>query len=306
MHARRGTRLAGLLVAATLLPAQAVMAGLPNDILTGLNLLDYRFQLQKNYLGKGWDFDTAAFYSGQTFRFGLADLTLGATSPSSVAISTGFTTRGLPAARFSMTTSQPLSYTLNANYGFQDLTATGNILIDIDTTINALGFYDLTFQLSNRGTFQTEGFAGADQGTLDFDAGPIVVSGNLYADVLAVLTQPFFTASGTENPFAKFSQKAVRGLPEGMDLNSITDLTAVGSDDIGRAVNNAIIASLLGQEPSKDLFTKLILPDALQLTDLVQAETEGASLQQVPEPATVALIALGSLAMCWPRRRKAA
>ncbi len=237
MHARRGTRLAGLLVAATLLPAQAVMAGLPNDILTGLNLLDYRFQLQKNYLGKGWDFDTAAFYSGQTFRFGLADLTLGATSPSSVAISTGFTTRGLPAARFSMTTSQPLSYTLNANYGFQDLTTTGNILIDIDTTINALGFYDLTFQLSNRGTFQTEGFAGADQGTLDFDAGPIVVSGNLYADVLAVLTQPFFTASGTENPFAKFSQKAVRGLPEGMDLNSITDLTAVGSDDIGRAVN---------------------------------------------------------------------
>ncbi len=303
MHVKRCALLAGVVLMTVVLPARTVQADLPGELLIGLNLLDYNSQVAKNYLGKGWDFDATAFYSGQTFRFGLADLTLGETNSSSVAISAGYTLRGLPQARFSMETSRPLSYTMKANYGVQDLTATGNILLDIDTTINALGFYDLTFHISNRGQFQTEGFAGTDQGTLDFDAGPIVVSGNIFADVLAAFTQPFFTAAGTENPFAKFSQKAVRGLPEGADLNSITDLTMATGDQIGQAVNNSIVSALLGQEPSKDLLGKLIFPDDLQSAMLVPEVQRLAFVQRVPEPATVALIAIG-LAFCWPRRHR--
>lgn len=305
MHAKRYALIAVLMLMTAVLPARTVQADLPEELLIGLNLLDYNTQVNKNYLGKGWDFDASAFYSGQTFRFGLADLTLGDTSPSRVAISAGYTLRGLPQARFSMETASPLSYTMKANYGVQDLTATGSILLDVDTTINALGFYDLTFHISNRGQFQTEGFAGADEGTLDFDAGPIIVSGNIYADVLAALTQPFFTAAGTENPFAKFSQKAVRGLPEGMDLNSITDLTMATGDQIGQAVNHSIISALLGQEPSKDLLGKLIFPDDLQSAMVVPEVRSLSLVQRVPEPATVALIAIG-LAFCWPRRRRAA
>ena len=302
MCVRRSTWWAGLVIVATLIPAQAVLAGLPNDLLIGLNLLDYSTQIKKNYLGKGWDFDASAVYSGQTFRFGLADLTLGATSPSTVAISSGFTMRGLPQARFSMTTSQPLSYTLKTNYGVQDVTATGNVLLDVDTTINALGFYDMTFQISNRGTYQTEGWAGQDSGTLDFDAGPIVISGNVFVDAVAALTQPYFTATGTENPFAKLSAKSARELTDGTSLSSISDLTASSSDSVGQAVNNAIISALLGQKPSSTLLGNLILPADLQLTTAPQLETRP-SLMDVPEPATVALIVMGLAISFWPRRR---
>ena len=309
MYVRRGTCLVGLLVAATLLPAQTVMAGLPKQILNGLTLIDYgpsgKFgsYYTKNYLGKGWDFDTNATYTGQTYRFGLANLTLGATSPSNVAVSSGYTLRGVPEARFSMKTAAPLSYTLNTGPGLRTLTATGDIGIDVDTTINALGFYDMTFQISNRGTYTTNGPLGKKEGSLDFDAGRIDVSGNIFADAFAALTQPIFTAAGTENPFTKLSQKSARSLPEGMDLNSITDLTAASNDQIGQAVNNAILSTLLGQEPSTNLFSKLILPENLQLSAVPLVEGR-ASPQQVPEPTTVALIALGLAVSFWPRRRR--
>jgi hypothetical protein len=298
-----GAFLTAAMVAAVLLPAQTVLADMPNDLLTGLNLLDYRFNLKKNYLGKGWDFDANAFYGGQTYRFGFADLTLGDASPASVQISAGYTLRGLPSARFSMKTTNPLSYTLKANYGVQDLTATGSVLIDADTTINALGFYDTTLQISNRGKFQTEGFAATDQGTLDFDAGPIVVSGNIYADMLAGITQPFFTATATENPFAKFSQKSVREAGEPLDLTASTlNLANLNSDQVGQFVNSTIVSALLGQEPTSDLFNNALLPDGL-LADAPQVQGQN-WFEQVPEPAMLGLMTLG-LALCRPGRGKA-
>jgi hypothetical protein len=297
------------MAAALLLPAQMVLADLPGDLLNGLTLLDYRpsgkygSYFTKNYLGKGWDFDTTAVYTGQTYHFGLADLTLGGTSASPVQVSAGYTLRGLPSARFSMKTSNPegLSYTLKANYGAQDLTATGSVLINVDTTINALGFYDTTFQISNRGTYQTDGLAGKDQGTLAFDAGPIVVSGNAYADLLAAITQPFFTASATENPFAKFSQKSARLAGEPIDLTaSSLDVANLNSNQVGQLVNNSIISALLGNESTTNLFGNVLMPAGL-LTDGSQAQSLGL-FEQVPEPAMLGLMTLG-LAFCRPRRK---
>ena len=305
----RGCALTGVMAAALLLPAQTVLADLPGELLNGLTLLDYRpngkygSYFTKNYLGQGWDFDTTAVYTGQTYRFGLADLTLGDTSASAVRVSAGYTLRGLPSARFSAKTSNPLSYTFKANYGAQDLTATGSALIDVDTTINALGFYDMTFQISNRGTYETSGFVGADKGTLAFDAGPIVVSGNIYADLLAAITQPFFTATATENPFAKFSQKSARVAGEAIDLTaSSLDLSNLNGNQVGQLVNNTIVAALLGQEPNSDLFSNVLMPDGL-LTDTSQAQYLNL-FEQVPEPAMLGLMTLG-LVLCGPRRRKA-
>ena len=303
MHRQWGTWLAGLMIASVVWPAGTALADLPKDLLLGLNLLDYRTGLKKNYLGKGWDFDATAFYSGQTYRFGWADLTLGAGQATSVQISAGYTLRGLPSARFSMSTNNPLAYTLNANYGVQDLTAVGSMLIDVDTTINALGFYDMTFHISNRGTFQTEGFAGQDQGTLDFDAGPIVVSGNIFADILAAITQPLFAAAGAENPFAKFSQKAVRGLNADLDLARLTALDAMSADQVGQAVNGLLVSAVLGQEPGTDPWASLTMNAGLLETSTSQDLR--AWNQTVPEPATLAMLAL-ALAAGRPRRRRRA
>jgi len=306
MHRRSGTWLAGLMIASVLIPAGVVQADLTEDLLIGLNMLDYTSGFQKNYLGNGWDFNSTAYYYGQTYNFGWADLTLGEGQSVPVQISAGYTLRGLPSASFSMTagtTDTPLAYTLIANYGVQDLTAVGDVLIDVDTTINALGFYDMTFQISNRGTYQTEGFGGEDEGTLDFDAGPIVVSGNIFADILAAITEPLFTAAGTENPFAKFSQKSVRGLNSDLDLASLT-ADGLSGEEVGEVVSNLLVSSLLGEESDVDAWANLTNTSNLLETDSPQIEPQ-LSNQYVPEPATLGMLAI-ALAACRPRRRRRA
>jgi len=278
------------------------------NLSVGLRQFDYFSSLERNRLGNGWEFNTSALYNGQTFRMGLADLTLGGTSSALVNMRAGYTLRGLPSAHFALTTSDPLSYTFNANYGLQDFVATGNIFIRVNTEINLLGFYDQTFMISNRGTFTTDGFGPTDAGTLDFDAGPIVVSGNIYADILAVLTQPFFDATATQNPFAKFSQRATKIV--GMsDADALRQQIAAGEklsvQDMGRVINNSILAAVLGQEPSADLFGDLLSPDGLLA--LQPNARRFSYLQVVPEPATLAMMVVPLLFItAIPRRRNRA
>jgi len=306
MKSLRGKCMTLALIGAVLAPAAVANAGLQQDLRIGLNLFDYQFGFQRNVLGDGWDFQAVAFYGGQTYDMGVAQLTLGATSSSTVRLSAGYTTRGLPAANFSLLTDgAPLSYTLDANYGFQDFTATGDILVNVDTRINALGFYDQTFQISNRGTYETDGFGPTDSGTLDFDVGPIVVSGNVFVDIAAALTQPFFTATGTENPLAKLSQQATKIT----GLENVDDIVAKGNagqtlseEEVGKLVNNTILSAMIGSEPSADIFDSLMVP--ADLFEKGGDPTLANPMLTVPEPATVGLLAL-ALAFFPPRRRGA-
>jgi len=302
MYSLRGKMIAVMILAGTLVPTAIARADLQKNLLIGLNLFDYQFNMQKNVLGNGWDFDASAFYGGQTYRMGFADLTLsGATSN----ISAGYTLRGIPSARFSLVTNAPVNYTLNANYGFQDFVAEGSVLVDIETSVNALGFYDQTFVISNRGEYTTDGFGPTDAGTLDFDVGPIVISGNIFADMLAAFTEPFFAASGTENLFAKFSQRATKVTSVTDTIEALTAQAAVGQtlseDQVGTLVNNTIVAAMLGQEPSSNLFNDVLLtPEALSEVAASQREAPGA---EVPEPSTIALMGL-ALLTCYPRYRR--
>jgi len=302
MSSIRGKTIAILILAGTLLPITTARAGLQKNVLLGLNLFDYRFNLNRNILGDGWDFTASAFYGGQTYRTGLADLTL---SGASSTLSAGYTLRGLPSARFSFVTSDPLSYTLNANYGLQDVVAQGSILIDIETNINALGFYDQVFQISNRGEYTTDGLGPTDAGTLDFDVGPIVISGNIYADILAALTEPFFAATGTENPFAKFSQRATKVASATDTIEALTAQAASGESltdaQVGVLVNNTILAAMLGEEPSSHLFDDAFVPSGV-LSEAIEGQND-ALTTPVPEPATLAFMAL-AMAAFYPRRRR--
>ncbi len=287
-----------VVLAGVMLPAATARADLQGNLLRGLNLLDYQFDLSKNVLGQGYDFSTAAFYNSRIFRLGLAELTLGDGLPTTVRMQTGYTTRGLPSARFSLSTiGQPLNYTLDANYGFQDFVAQGSMLLNVDTRVNALGFYDLTLQISNRGSYVTDGFGPTEDGSLDFDIGPIVISGNIYADAVAAITQPFFEATGTQNPFFKFSQTATKVAAFTETIEDVQARISAGepisSDDAGKLVSNTVLAALLGEDPSATLFESLLLPSALQQESLLQAPVAADRAMPVPEPGTVCLLALG-------------
>jgi len=292
-----------LLTAILAWPVGAAKADFLYNLSYGLGLFDYNSAVQRNQLGDGWDFNAVAFYQGQTYHMGWADLTLGSTSPSPVNVEAGYTLRGLPSARFSMKTAQPLSYTMQANYGFQDFVATGNIFIEVDTRINALGFYDQTLLISNRGDYTTDGFGPDEEDTLAFDVGPIVVSGNIYADLLAILTQPFFDATATQNPFAKFSQQATKivGMPDADALlNELADGQALPPDDMARLINNSVLAAVLGSEPSANLFGELLAPDGL-LTSSPPTKTLSYKMA-VPEPTTLALMVVPFMFLARPWR----
>jgi hypothetical protein len=291
-------------VVLAVLPAAPARAELYKDVARGLALFDFRFSGERNLLGDGITANAFASYNNRRFNFGVADLTLTGV----IGMSGGFTRRGIPGAEFSLNTgNQPLSYTFDLNNGIQDLTATGRVLIDINTDINALGFYDQTLQISNRGTFTTDGFGVEETGTLDLDIGPIDVSGNIFADTLAVLTDPFFQATGTENVFAKFSNRATKLASATKNVNTLKAKLAVGEvltdDEVAALVNNSVIAAVLGGEPSEGLFDGLLLP-----ADLLESEdgtVSGFVMSSVPEPAVLIMMTLGAVAVL-PRRRKRA
>lgn len=305
MNRMRGLAIAGSVVMVLLAGALPARAELYKDVARGLALLDFQFSGERNVLGDGITINANAFYDGTNtgrFDFGVAELTL----VGRISSSAGFTRRGIPGADFTLNTGgTPLNYAFRTTNGIADVAATGSVLINIDTEINALGFYNQTLQISNRGTFETSGAAlgGGDSGTLAFDIGPIDVTGNVFADILASLTQPFFTATGTENPFAQFSGQAAKLALANKTVEDLQARAAAGEvltdQELATLINNSIIAAVLGGTPSSKLFDELMLPEGL-----IDPKTgvANARIAPAPEPATFALLGLGVLA-CLGRRR---
>jgi len=206
-------------------------------------VLDYiGFDLigQQNPLSGGIDFLATSNFDGALFDFGAADLTL--TGPWSLQVSTGG--RLLSQFDISLTTAvngqteaTPLSYEFNTDTGFQSSQVSGTVFADMDFSLNGLGFYDLSVTYSSRQDVTREGVLATDSTTNDYDLGPINISGNIYADVLTILTDPIFDGTGQTNPFEQFSGRAQ--LAEILQA-STTDLQtalADGGDPSGAAAN---------------------------------------------------------------------
>lgn len=293
MSLKRNRWTVGILSVVVLVSATAAQADIWMGLGRGLELFDYQFSGERNILGNGWTINASAFYNNRTFDFGLADVTL--TGPS--LISVGYTLRGIPSATFDFTSAgQSVSYNFNINTGLQDFNATGRILYNVSTDVNILGFYDTQIQLSNRGTYSTDGFGMIDDGTLDYDIGPIDVSGNIFADMVAAVLQPLYTATGTENPFAKFSGKATRTAAleaTTAELRSRIEAGEILSDEeMATLVNNTITAALLNSQSIDDGIASLSFLDAAVVEPMT-----------VPEPASLMLLSLGGLLLRRPRRR---
>ncbi len=270
------------------------------QVVHGLALFDVGVGARRNYLGDGWDARLTANYNNRRFDFGLADLTL--TGP--ITTTFNFTRRGMLALDFSTQTPQgPLAYTFNINTGLQDLNASGLISIRTSGSINALGFYDLQIDVTNRGKYSAGGYGVLDGGTTDFDLGPINVTGNIFLDILGAAIEPLFGAAGAPNPFAKLSGRAAREMIFASTEEAIRAKVAAGQlltdSEIEALIATSLTASILGDTASGTDILSGILNHAEVGGDW---SVEGRALS-IPEPTTLALLALPLVFLCRPRRR---
>jgi len=196
------------LVLATVSPASADVF---HDVGTGLAFAGFDVRGNRNPLSGGADLLITNTFNGSPFDFGAWDLSF--QGPVSLQVSTGG--RYLSQFDISLTTAvdnrstpSPLSYVFNYDVGGQSTNVTGSALIDADFSLNGFGFYKLTVDYSSRQTVDRNGQVVTDQSEFDSDFGPITISGNVFTDVLAIVTDPLFQQNGGTNPFASLSPTA--------------------------------------------------------------------------------------------------
>ena len=125
-------------------------------------------------------------------------------------------------------TATPLTYTVMFDAGAQRRSVQGSVLVDGDFSHLGLGFYDISLRVSSQQSVTDDGIINAGTEQLDFDYGPIDIRGNVFADVLAVVTDPFFQATGQTNIFESLSGRgkllAVLGDQSDAALSALQDL----------------------------------------------------------------------------------
>lgn len=187
----------------------------------------------------------------------------------------------IPTVRLRVATDQtgtdsatPVAYDFWVNTGFQDVEIVGEGSLEAQIDINAFGFYDIDAFVSNRGTFTIDGIAYADSGTLDYDMGPVSLSGNVFIDILAAVTAPLFEATNTANPLAVFSGRAkLQNQIKERDL-LIARLEAgevLTDEEMNEIITTSMLASVFGGEGS-------------EMLDRVSESVQGASVSSGDEP----------------------
>ncbi len=179
------------------------------------NLFDQA--IRYNRTGEGWTYEEYRFFGADSFgntdtldlgplkiQLGVDPTLTGSPQPVGIHNSVGYTTRFIPEVFFETQTGQrafdifsgqtnftpvPIQYEVTANTGFQDFQWAGNILVDANGRLNAMGFYDLEMRVMNVGQSTADGFVVHDEQVTDFDTGPINVSGHILFDALASLAQ---------------------------------------------------------------------------------------------------------------------
>lgn len=290
MRRARLLRTTLIALSATTFAAGAARAEVFRDVAIGLAHAGFNFEGERNLLSGGPEFLVNRNFGRQpgetgttVWDFGAWDLTL--MGPVSLGASTGG--RFLPQFDFGLSTAltpggapQPLAYSLNYDVGPQATRIEGTLLLDIDLSVNAFGFYDFDLVYSSRQDVSRRGRFADDDQTFDADVGPISFSGNIYADVLAVVTQPLFKRTGRQNIFASFS-----GTGSFSDL--LTNSSQVARDQL-LAGDGSVAASRVMLLAVTPLDETLLVP---------AASAQGANLpvegRIVPEPTVLLLMLLG-------------
>jgi hypothetical protein len=281
-------RMKTILAAAVLTGGSAAQGGFLEDVGLALRATAFTIDSRPNPLSGGREIFIGRNFVGNELDFGPWDLTL--QGPLSMQVSSGG--RALSELEFSFTTAtnsqatvSPLSYVLNYDVGGQETQIAGSLLIDGDLEFNGFGFYELSLTYSSRQNVTRDGRFANDEREFDADVGPIVVSGNIFADALAIITQPIFQAIGQENPFASFSGTA-----------KLTDAIAMSIEELQNDLAAGITPADAGVSPLK------VTSPGYVPTYVPVAPTAGA--QVVPEPTVLILMLLG-IPLLLARRRRA-
>ena len=288
--------LLGLVLAASLAAAPAARADIWQNVLFGLTEAGFNFVGEENFLSGGADLIVSRNFTGQTLDFGATQLTL--TGAPVFQFSTGG--RGLETLDISLNTNNnPFNYTLVTDSGSQTTTIDGSFLLDASASINSFGWYDLTLIASSRQDIEQDGRFNNDIIENDFDIGPIRLEGNLFADLLASLTDPFFQLIGVDNIFAHFSGSAMFADQIGQ-LAKTLELQA----DAGQSLAADDVAQLLtlaeaGQTFGIDMPNLDFLDEALVDLDVEEGDPVASA---VPEPSGLALLGLAGVALLRRRR----
>lgn len=269
------------------------------DIPLALNQAGFNLEGSRNPLSGGADFSLNRNFIGNPLDFGAWDLTL--SGPISLDFSTGG--RQLSQLDIALTTAPngrsaatPLSYLLNYDVGGQSMQVDGTLLIDAEFSLNAFGFYDFELRYSSRQNVARDGRFANDDQTDDFDFGPISVSGNIFADVLGLITQPFFDRTGGFNPFTSFSGRLqLDELSSALAKSTLSDL-ASGGDPV--ADDRSVMLATASPDGSLTGSTAWFA-----LSGPVAGTVLNPSGVMVPEPTVLLLMLLGIPAVMHRRRR---
>ncbi len=285
-------KLGALLLFSVLLGPGVARAGFVEDAAFGLGFMGFDIRGQQNPLSGGIDMIVNRNFIGNPLDFGVADLSF--QGPLSLQLSTS--NRGVGQIDLSFTTAMnrdsqvsALNYVFNTDVGGQAAQVTGALVIDSDLSINRFGFYDLTMTLSSRQDITQSGrFANDDQQS-DLDIGPVNLSGNIFADILALMTDSFFEQGGFSNTFARFS----------------------GSNSLAAMLTDSSEAARLKFAPGSDTLSvdraKLFSSSSAGLLVDSYAPAgfpNGTVAMIVPEPTVLLLLALGVPAVIGRRRHR--
>lgn len=312
----------GVAVACSAGPAQADFF---DDLIRGLSATagvtapsatrQGQFVLAREPLMEGWRLDWTRTFGPDAFGrpnridLGSVELTL---LQGSAAIRGDFSRRGLPSAAVSINTPIPISYILDANTGAQDSVIQGTLGMIMNIRANTLGFYDMQLRISNVAQINTDGFLEVNQDQLNFDIGPIDISGNVFFDVLAAVTQPIFNLAQIDNPFSKFSGRATKAAEYSDLAAGLRQRLAAGEtlteQEWSMLIGSEVAAAvLLGREPDLSFLDAVPPGMGLGKTSAVLEPIPGGAgdilEMSVPEPATILLVGAAIPLVLWRRLR---
>jgi hypothetical protein len=292
--------------------------------------------IRYNRTGDGWTYEEFRFFGPDSFnnpnsldlgplkiQLGPDATLLGNPNPVGIHNSVGYTTALIPEVFFASQTGQrafnvfsgqtnftpvPIQYEVTMNTGIQDYQWSGNILVDANGRVNAMGFYDLDMRVMNVGQSTADGFVVHDEQVTDFDTGPINVSGNIMFDALASLAQGLGQTGAAAFP------RSISGASG--DINSskekVDEIMAriragepVSDEDMSFIMQQMFVTAFLNDPLG---FMQNGMPDVIpgfEGLELAVAEEQPdpAEYTNVPEPGTLLLLGSAAAITSYIKRR---
>jgi len=279
-----------MLLVAVCLPAQHARGGVWNEVLVGLDYAGFAFAGDYNPLSDGHTLTTVRNFQATPIDLGFVDLTLNGPVGATVTTSNRFV-RGVDFAFSAGTPDAPLSYVYTADIGANEVQIGGSQVLGLNGSINEWGWYDLRFQFSSRQEILSTGrFANSDGEFIDYDIGPINISGNLFADLLATITDPFYEAAGYENIFALFSGRTMREDALASTVSGLQAKVASGASLTEKEVSDLVQMAIESRIHGDDVPDLSFLQESMNLEQPSRMVLSSSHTPPVPEPATLLLL----------------